>query len=80
MDTGCLYGGSLTAAILEIGAPAALVSIPARSMYVQPGDLSASERMLRAVTSVGTVVVTTSALVAVIAVAAVASAWWRRGR
>jgi len=38
LDTGVLYGGQLTAAIVELGKPTRVVSVPAREAYVQPGS------------------------------------------
>ena len=37
LDTGCLYGNRLTAAILELGKPTRLVSVQARRAYVDTG-------------------------------------------
>ena len=34
LDTGCLYGHKLTAAVLELGKPPRLVSVPARRAYI----------------------------------------------
>ena len=39
LDTGVLYGGSLTAAVLELGQPTTLVSVPAVAMHVVPAHL-----------------------------------------
>ena len=39
LDTGCMYGKSLSAAILELGRPTEIVSVEARDVYAAPGYL-----------------------------------------
>ena len=49
LDTGCLYGRKLTAAILELGRPTRIVSVPARRIYVSPPS-APSESILSRIT------------------------------
>lgn len=85
LDTGCLYGRELTAAVLELGMPPRLVSVPAQRAYVgvpashglpeRPEDGDASGAALRAHPRARALLL---ALVAVAAVAAIAARRWSR--
>ena len=47
IDTGCLYGGKLTAVILELGVPARRVQVRAKRVYVEPKFLRRDRRAKR---------------------------------
>ena len=62
----------MTAAILELGAAPVLVSVPAKQVYVEPGGLTARERLIRSLP-----VTAVSVAVAVVTVAVVRVCWSR---